>query len=503
MEEKYPGFGDKFGERFGEHEEAFDIRKLLGILLRRWKIIFAVFLTVVVVSSSVVLIREKNKVPTYTSRARIMITPDKSDAATMLESDIIGQRASAALSDRFEYKDSKQKLYGEVRYGLKIKANKDKTIEIFATTDSGQKSFDVVSSVVESYRKQQEDDEQAAFQDNYRTLSARVETARKNFLRSQDQLSEFMAKNKQLLDRMKKYGITEEQSQNFISVALNDAYFEVKNKALAAQRLFDTVRELINTDKLAAYNLLSAHLGTASDTGTRSAPKGPPGPYGYSPSGGPEYHKHHAQQYDAAKKTWDSKRSFSHDTYLAQREKLNSLLNINEEAHPDVIAAKRELEDMEKALDTEIIAGIKNLKKELDTMRIEEKDLSDIMSSDFKEKLMAYNSLIKDIDLRRRLFEKDSEAFQKFNLEEKDKAPLEIKVLEPPSIPDVYSNAFPFQRILLGVFLGLFLGLITAYMLDMLDQTVKDADQLRKLVNTPILATVPFYRKIKLEEEKK
>ncbi len=71
-------------------------------------------------------------------------------------------------------------------------------------------------------------------------------------------------------------------------------------------------------------------------------------------------------------------------------------------------------------------------------------------------------------------------------------SPVKVTVIQPPTTPESPVSPRPLRNIALGVVLGLLLGLAAAVVREMMDTTVKNADDVAEVTDLPVLGTVAY-----------
>ena len=78
-----------------------------------------------------------------------------------------------------------------------------------------------------------------------------------------------------------------------------------------------------------------------------------------------------------------------------------------------------------------------------------------------------------------------------------------VKVLDQPVYSDTPSSPNLFGNIQIGVILGFLLSLVIVFVIEMLDNKVKDADAVAEMFKYPILGEIPFFSTTTTKNTKK
>jgi uncharacterized protein involved in exopolysaccharide biosynthesis len=201
-------------------------------------------------------------------------------------------------------------------------------------------------------------------------------------------------------------------------------------------------------------------------------------------------------------------------TQLAQmRMQLFNLRAKYSEKHPDVIKARKEIQQLEEKLS---VAGEQNGKatgntrdSELKRMTKQRDDIQKKIAEFTRRNQMApliqteyhrlsadYDSVMKQYnDTRMKLSETKA-------VKEMDETQLGDRfiIIDQPVVSHKPENPKQTKIILAGLFLSIFCGLFTSILAENLDNSIKSAEQLKKITRLPILTVLPY---VKTDEEKK
>ena len=153
--------------------------------------------------------------------------------------------------------------------------------------------------------------------------------------------------------------------------------------------------------------------------------------------------------------------------------------------HPDVIAMKKKIDDLEKNKDTGgSVAPVKKPRVRVEQIPFQEQDMG-ALGREYQSMKLTYETLLK----------KNQEALQAENLEKKQKGE-QFRVIDPAIVPEKpFSPDIP-KSLLIGLFAGLASGLGLAFMREQMDRSFHDADDVEISLGIKVLATVP-----KIEEK--
>jgi uncharacterized protein involved in exopolysaccharide biosynthesis len=139
--------------------------------------------------------------------------------------------------------------------------------------------------------------------------------------------------------------------------------------------------------------------------------------------------------------------------------------------HPDVIAMKKKIADLEKNKDM----GMRRIEQ----TPVSEQDMG-TLGKEYQSMKATYETLLK----------KSQEAQQAENLEKRQKGE-QFRVIDPAIVPEKpFSPDVP-KSLLIGLFAGLASGLALAFMREQMDRSFHDADDVEISLGIKVLATIP------------
>ena len=175
--------------------------------------------------------------------------------------------------------------------------------------------------------------------------------------------------------------------------------------------------------------------------------------------------------------------------------------------HPKMIAAIDELDTAEKNVEKQILNVVEALKKEYQVTTAKETYLNQAMSrtrrdmSDINRKTSRLIALERDVEANRSIYETFLSRYKETSAVS-DIQPAHARVVDPAVIPSAPSK--PRKRlIILTVFiLSLFVAMLLAFLIEMLDNTLANAQEVEDKLHFPVLGILPRLKfKTKTEVE--
>jgi len=98
---------------------------------------------------------------------------------------------------------------------------------------------------------------------------------------------------------------------------------------------------------------------------------------------------------------------------------LSRLLLTHNELHPDVIQARGEVEEARKKIGIEINRAIQSLERDAESLKGEEEKLYILINEGLSEKIVAYDALKRDIEVKRSLYNTFAEQIEDLDISKK------------------------------------------------------------------------------------
>jgi len=473
-------------------EENLNILDIIPVVIKRWKIVLLALVLVFSALSYAIYYRWQNQVPVYVSTTKITLGTNKLEVETeegdivrekydmdqevsLLRSNIIAEQAAKTLKEKYGYEESSEKLMYDIRKALNrgqeledadmyiretpgiVRGNKrlnqdENTIIISSTSENPQFSYDVISAVLEGYLNEKREGERKFFEDAHRTFNEQVTVAYQELLNAEKKLAEFVIKNEDVIYAVETYEMPSQEDKEVIASAVNEKHLSIKREISEIEAFLRNANSLLETNLLAAFSLIIR----------------------------------------------EDEHTLTHilkDKLIEKEEELNSLLQVNEELHPSVIKIRGEIKALGKKIETEIRNAISETGIKLNEVKKKEKELSRLIEAGLYEKLIEYSMLKRAISVRRNAYNKLAEALQKLDMGAKIERYTNIVIFEPHKVPKVSTKRLPNKDAAMAVLFAILAAIGVAYLIEMLDKSVKDVEQLEKLLEVPVLATISDYGK--------
>lgn len=166
--------------------------------------------------------------------------------------------------------------------------------------------------------------------------------------------------------------------------------------------------------------------------------------------------------------------------------------------HPQMVAVRSELEELEKRKITEAKRVVNSLRNEYKLALAREESLKQALgrqkseSLDMNKKAIRYGVLWRQAESSRHMYELLIKRFKETSLTEEMKTG-NIRMVDKAEIPSVPVKPQKKRNVLLAMLIGLSLGVGLAFLLEYMDNTIKNPDELKEHLRIPYLGPIPAF----------
>jgi len=167
--------------------------------------------------------------------------------------------------------------------------------------------------------------------------------------------------------------------------------------------------------------------------------------------------------------------------------------------HPVMIRAKDELRILKEERKFEIDRIVSTIANSYDLARSKEKNMDDLLQEtksemlNLNEKFMQYSIMKRDVDSNRILYDTLQTSIKKQGVTEQSQS-VNIWVIKKAGLPVSPSKPNKKRNLLLGLLLGLFSGIGLAFLIEYLDNTLKNARQIEERFGLTVLGSIEELR---------
>ncbi|HEB02479.1 MAG TPA: polysaccharide biosynthesis tyrosine autokinase [Nitrospirae bacterium] len=175
--------------------------------------------------------------------------------------------------------------------------------------------------------------------------------------------------------------------------------------------------------------------------------------------------------------------------------------------HPLMIESVGDLRVLREKKEQEIGRVVKSVENEYDLALSNERNIRRLLSETkleahgINEKFVKYNSLKREVDTNRKLFESLLQKMHKERIEEEGQTVnvMLVEAAETPSYPERPKKAF---NLIIGFMIGILGGAMLAFFFEYFDNTVKAAEDAEEKLGIPVLGMVSHLRREKKGKER-
>ena len=195
------------------------------------------------------------------------------------------------------------------------------------------------------------------------------------------------------------------------------------------------------------------------------------------------------------------------DTLSEQETRLNELLLVNKELHPDVVRARGKLEQTKHLISEEVSSAISALKRNERGLISEEEKITSLIERGLSKVMIEYSHLKRNISIKDELAQKVVDSLQELSLASRLIEAGTFAVVDLPFEPEQPFNLSEKKRasakyFLFSVIFSLAAGIGLAILIDYFAMTVRDIHEIEQALGPPILGEIPAYVPATKEKEK-
>ena len=170
------------------------------------------------------------------------------------------------------------------------------------------------------------------------------------------------------------------------------------------------------------------------------------------------------------------------------------------EKHPTMIAARSDLNEVQRSLQREINKVVDNISKEYKVAAAQERKIATLISNQKREigSLKGINielaRLEREVENHRRIYENFLSRFQEADVSEEYDA-SNVRVIDLANVPSSPYKPNKRRIITISTMLGLFLGVLLAFVRESLDNTFKTPDTIEEKLDIPSLGLTSSVQK--------
>ena len=455
-------------------ERELVFREYIEILHKR-KLVFILAFSVVF---CIGVILELVKPLSYTSVSRVMVGPAVVQVRTIgggmvmqqyeaqrelevMKSDVVFKRAAAIIRAQ---KDGADKITAShVRGALRFELNKDKhgfstnTITVASVSANPQTAFYIVKAVIKAYVDESKEYNRKIVKEAYDTATVQLFERRRDLEETERALTKYVlehdiiARGIEVGDETAREKIAGFQASKSDEPKINEKYLFLKSQRINKEAFLDEIKKHRAKDEVTTLSIIAKKEEKLVDLTLRDA--------------------------------------------LYEREKeLSKLLLTQSDLHPDVIERRGEVGEAKKRITLELDKAARSLERDVEVLKSEEDKLYKLITEGLSDTMVEYTALKRDLEVKKEIYNNFVKQLQEVNLSEKLQKVHPINILSYPNIPRTPVNPKG-QKIHLVLFLSLLISLGSVFLVESLDASIKNVEDLENLIGAPVLAVIPSWGK--------
>jgi len=205
-------------------------------------------------------------------------------------------------------------------------------------------------------------------------------------------------------------------------------------------------------------------------------------------------------------------------SWKEQKQKLAALQRRYRDTHPDVLALKKEVKELEDRVVIRNSKSAFNREKQVSVFELQDQSVNATELSEMRERAKRIEDQIRDFERRvenvprreqqlailLRDYDNTKENYQKLldkkltakiseNLEKRQKGE-QFRILDPANFPEKPYAPNPLKIAMLGSVLGIIVGTGLVFLREMMDVSIRKPEELEKMSSIPVLASILDYK---------
>lgn len=372
-----------------------------------------------------------------------------------IQGDVITGKASQYLKDRAE--DKFDILPKKIKKMLSV-YNKPKTqiVELRVIGRDPRRAFSVLKAVIAVYVENLKEQREKVLKDMYDSLAKQLAEKRKEMEGAQNALTNFLLNN-EIIAKALEVGTSEieatqaDKSELQKEPRIDEKYLLLKSQRMDKEAFLIEVKRYKKEDELMAMMVIAKRDPSLVDLSLR-------------------------------------------ETLYEKERVLAKLLVTQSEIHPNVIEAKGEVEEARRKIAFEVERAIQTIEINVKALKAEEEKLRKIIDVGLSGKMVEYNILKRDLDVKKSVYEGFINELQTLHLTEKlQKTPF-LKITKAPLLPTE-----PVINRSTGIFLGFLFSLIfscfVVFMVENINISIQTIAEVENILGLTVLGSIPKWKR--------
>jgi capsular exopolysaccharide synthesis family protein len=316
----------------------------------------------------------------------------------------------------------------------------------------------VVSAVVKTFIQESEGYREKVVKEMYETLNKQLMEKHKDLKNAERELTKFILEH-DIIARGIEVGkqLNEGNKEGVQGSQINEKYLALKSRRINDNAFLEEIKRHRQEDELTALSIIAKREESLVDLNLRD------------------------------------------ELYEKERE-LAKLLLTQSELHPDAIEAQGEVEEAKKKIGVELDRAILSLERTVQALKREEEKLRGLIKEGLSEKMVEYSALVRDVEVKKDIYNNVIRQLEELDIYEKLLKTPFIKVVKAATMPVNPINKRS-KSMFVACFISVFVGVGSVFMVESLDISLKDIEDVEDAIGLTLLAAIPTWEK-KLDSEK-
>ncbi|MDD3296509.1 MAG: polysaccharide biosynthesis tyrosine autokinase [Candidatus Omnitrophica bacterium] len=445
------------------------LREYWEILCKRKRIFLIVFFSCFLVSFLFVFFVLKVK---YRASARVIITQPTvqvmkendfvineiykiANESEIIRSDSIAEDISGRLKDNGEYKVNVAPGEVKAMLGVKQKPNSE-IVDISAVSSNRYKAFFVLKALIAVYMEDIKERRLKSVNDMYGTLTKQLAQKRREIEVAEEKLTKFLLDN-EIIVRALEVGTSEIETNSVDKTRLdrepqiNEKYLILKSQRMDKEAFLKEIKNYRDQDVLLALTAIAKRDPKIVDLTLR-------------------------------------------DTLYEKERELSRLLITQSEIHPDALAATGEVEEAQKKIAFEVDRAIQSIEMNVKSLAAEERKLREIIDVGLSDKMVEYNTLKRDLEVKKSIHNNFMNELQIINIADKVQNVPFLKIIKAPALParPLVSKS---TYLLVAFLLSLSSAGISVAVMEHINVCIENVEEVEDIMDMKVLATMPLWKR--------
>jgi capsular exopolysaccharide synthesis family protein len=446
-----------------------NLREYLEIIYKRRVLLWIIFTPLFTITAFWAIFILK---PKYRASATIIIAPpslqvmrekgiairevyDVTNEVETIQGDAIASKACQYLKNTGERKIDI--LPAEIDKMLTI-YNRSKTqiVDIYITDTNPYRAFFVLKALLAVYAEELKERREKVLKDMYETLTKQLAEKRKEMEVAQNALTNFLLNN-EIIAKALEVGTSEieapqaDKSELQKEPRIDEKYLLLKSQRMDKEAFLGEAKQYQKRDELMAMMVIAKRDHSLVDLSLR-------------------------------------------ETLYEKERALAKLLVTQSEIHPNVIEAKGEVEEAKRKIAYEVDRAIQTIEISVKALKLEEEKLRNIIDVGLSNKMVEYNILKRELDVKKGVYDSFMNELQTLNVTEKLQNTPFLRIAKAPLLPTAPVISKPISAFL-AFMLSLLSSCFIVFVVENINISIESITEVENILGLTVLGSIPKWKR--------